>query len=122
MATVFAPPAELPVPVVDYKNYDFEKEEAAEEAWVEKLANYCRTHGNGALAGKEIRHQVADGYARYMVLKEKPFQMIHLPLGDCYDAGAIWERGIRLTDARKMVEREERLAELFAKRKEEVEA
>jgi len=59
---------------------------------------------------------VADGYAQYMVECEKPLRLIHLPFGDAYSAGPVWERGLRITDVRQMVQRDKGLAKLFAER------
>lgn len=105
MATIFNAPKELPEPEVDFKNYDYDKVQADENAWLAKLKEFCIKHGNGACAGEEVTHGVADGYARYMVFKEKPLQLIHLRLGDAWSAGAIWERELRLSDVRQQVER-----------------
>ena len=60
------------------------------------------------MAGEIITTGVADGYAYYMVFGEKPLTLIHMPIGDAWRAGAIWERGLRIADARQMpkVERE----------------
>lgn len=120
MATVFAPPAHIPLPVADYKNYDHVIEMEKEDDYVKQLAAYLRTRKPGKrLVGEIIRHQVADGYAQYMISSENPFQLVHLPLGDGYSAGAIWERGIRLTDAKNMIERDKAMAALFSKKPEE---
>jgi hypothetical protein len=103
MAKVYSTPKELPPPVVDYKNYDPEKVQADEDAWLDKLKAYCLKHGNGAASGEEVTTGVADGCARYMVISEKPLQLFHLAVGDAYSGGAIWERGLRLSDVRNMV-------------------
>ena len=116
MAKIFAPPTELPAPEPDYKNYDFEKEEARAEAWLLALSAYCREHGNGATAGKEVSVGRGDGYARYMVFKEKPLQLIHIPLFDAWRADAIWERGLRLKDVRENIAGREGIKALFAKK------
>ena len=116
MAKVSNPPAELPAPTPDYKNYDFKKEQAREEAWEKSLAGWCRKNGNGDTAGKVVRTHVADSFACYMVFTEKPLQLIHMPLGDAWSAGKVWERGLRLSDVRQMVARSEGMASIFAKK------
>lgn len=116
MAMISAPPAHLPVPQTDYKNYDYKAEEAKEEAWVESLRDWCRQNHQGDLVGEEIREGRGDGYARYMVMRHKPFTLIHLPLGDAWSAGAIWERGVTLSDVRSMVNLDRELRKLFTSR------
>jgi hypothetical protein len=103
MATVYNPPAELPWEEPDYKNYDYRKEQAREDAYAKKLAEWCKSRNKGDCVGEIVRWGVADGYAQYMVECEKPLRLIHLPFGDGYSAGKIWERGLRLNDVRQMV-------------------
>ena len=59
----------------------------------------------------------ADGYARYMIMREKPFAMIHLMLGDAWCAEPEWERGMRLSDARKRIEGERKFRAAWAEAK-----
>jgi len=104
MATVYALPKELPWAEPDYKNYDSCAEQAREDAYAKKLAEWCKARKKGAAVGEIIMWGVADGYAQYMVVNEKPLQLFHLPFGDAYSAGAVWERGLRIADVRQMVE------------------
>lgn len=113
MAIVYAPPEELPFAEPDYANYDSDAEQAREDEYVKKLAEWVRARYKGNLVGEIIRTPYADGYAQYMIMKHSPFSLIHLPLGDAWSAGAIWERGVTLKDARKMVERLAGLRKLF---------
>lgn len=103
MAKVYNPPEGFDPPQPDYENYDFEKQLQAEEAWIAKLAEWCKAGDKGDTVGEVIRHGVGDGYAQYMVCTEKPLTLIHLAIGDAWSAGAVWERGIRLADVRRMV-------------------
>lgn len=110
MAKVFAPPAELPAPKIDFSDdYDYKTHEAKEIKWTADLKAYCIKHGNGKLAGEIVSHGVADGSADYMVLTEKPLAVIHMPLGDNYRAGVVWERGLRISDIRQQA----KLTKLF---------
>lgn len=103
MATVYNPPEEIPWEKPDYRNYDFRKEQLREKEYANKLAAWCKARCKGDCVGEIIDKVVADGYAQYMVESEKPLRLIHLPFGDGYSAGAVWERGLRLTDVRQMV-------------------
>ena len=116
MAKVCRPPEGFDPPEPDYKNYDFDKEQKLEEEYLKRLSTWCKEHGSGELAGETIRSGVADGYALYMVVTERPLQLIHITLGDAYSMGPVWERGLRISDVRQMVEREKGLAELFRQR------
>jgi hypothetical protein len=103
MATVYALPKELPWAEPDYKNYDYRAEQAREDEYTKKLQEWCKARNKGNTVGEIIMWGVADGYAQYMVVNEKPLQLFHLPFGDAYSAGAVWERGLRITDVRRMV-------------------
>ncbi len=116
MATVYSAPKEIPFPEPDYKNYDYRKEQQREDAYVKKLQEWARERSSGALVGEIVRHGVADGYAQYMVISEKPLALIHLALGDAYSAGPVWERGLRITDVRRMVKADKEIKKLFAKK------
>lgn len=56
--------------------------------------------------GKLISKPVGDGRALYQVFSEKPLMLHHIPYGDGYHADAIWIRGLRLSDVRKLVARD----------------
>lgn len=105
MAKIYGLPEGFEAPKIEYKKYDREKEEAKEEEFLKRLSLHLRGRHKGDIVGEEISTPYADGYARYMVESEKPFALVHLPLGDAWRADSIWERGLRLADARKMVER-----------------
>jgi hypothetical protein len=105
MAKVYAPPQDMPPPEPDFKSYDFDKEQRREEAWMRKLAERLRAANDGELVGEVIMTPRGDGHAQYMISSHKPFSIVHLPLGDCWRADHIWERGLRLSDARAMVKR-----------------
>lgn len=105
MATVYRYPDKVgppPEPVYTDGRYDMEATDAAEAAWCERLAEYCRDFGNGDLAGKRIAIPYADGGAEYMILSHKPTRLIHLPLGDAWSVPDYQTRGLRVSDLRRM--------------------
>ena len=53
---------------------------------------------NGDLTGAVIRFPVADGYAFYIVSKDKPLTLQHIPFGDRYSIPMAHIRGIRRED------------------------
>lgn len=119
MAKVFAPPAGIKAPNFadmfdENGRYSREKDDALTAAYLDELrAEAIVTHD---IVGEVIRFQIADGYAQYMVWSVKPLELIHLPLGDAWSIPEAHARGLRLSDVRDMVEREKRIAALFASR------
>lgn len=111
MGKIYAPPTEVGTPPRYDHKLGWEENGKAENAWVEKVKAYARLNGSGKYAGEEVKFQVADGYAIYIVLSLKPVQLIHLPIGDGYQ-----ERFVnRLTakDLTEEIERGQALKELF---------
>lgn len=113
MATIYAPPQEMPVPQIDLSLSIRERMEV-EDKWIERLRRWVKQNGSGQYAGKVIKDQVADGYAMYMVFSLRPLILIHLPLGDAYQSR--WDHRWIASDVKQMVEREETLHALFSKK------
>lgn len=86
------------------------------DAWVEDQKALYRKLSKGDLVGESVRFQVADGYAHYLIVKERPFTLVHLDALDGYHANAATIRGYRLQDARADVERARRWAKAQAER------
>lgn len=111
MATAFSAPEGYEPPT-----FSIETWQEDEAAYIQRLADRATMNGLNPLLGKIIRWQRADGYASYMVWQTKPLQLIHLQLGDAYSVEEALIRGLRLADVRAMIEREDRLRALFAKK------
>jgi hypothetical protein len=104
----------MPYAEPDYSKYDWDAELKRGQEYIKALkVKLNQWFGSDPLIGEEINHPVADGYARYIVASVKPFSLIHIPFGDGYSAGAIWERGITLKDARKMIEMNKQFKSIF---------
>lgn len=82
MATIYSPPSQIPVPELDFANFDNYEKEC--EEYKNKLREYLLRVKKGKNIGEIIRFPVADGYAEYMVASMKPAELIHLPLGDAW--------------------------------------
>lgn len=95
----------------DYSREDWR---ADEEYQLTQLREQLQAANSGELVGEVVRWQRADGYAQYMVASQKPLQLVHLAVGDAWSVEDALIRGLRLTDIRKMVERERGLKKLFA--------
>lgn len=119
-ATVYTCPEGLEEPDFDAfmgeRRFDTEAYFDACEKHQEQVAEWCRltTTTPGPLIGETIRFPVADGQAVYMVWKTKPLTLIHLAYVDGYEVSEIMLRGLRVSDVREMVEREQRIQELFS--------
>lgn len=117
MAIIYAPPLEIPFPEPDYRNYDYDEQVKKEEKWIEELRFFCKKRCKASLVGEIVRVRRGNGYAMYMVCQNKPFAMIYLPMGAAWRGDDIWERGIRLSDAKRILESERALKALFETRK-----
>lgn len=116
MATIYAPPTGFDPPEIVFTDgrYDHDATEAAEADFVTRLTAEARRVGNaGDLVGEIIRFPVADGYAQYLVWKERPLELVHLALGDAWSIPASHARGIRLADVRQHVEASKAMQAIF---------
>lgn len=119
MGKVFTPPASIQKPEIGtYFARGGEGTQAyfaAEEAYVKQVSEFAKANGKGKLAGEEIRFQVADGYARYIVYSTSPVVLLHLPIGDAWQ----YQYANRLTasDIKEEVRRSQAIAKLFSKSK-----
>lgn len=123
VATVYSPPSSVPLPDFDQflrsgPNGSFD-DAGYDKAWedaIAKLAALARQNDSaGDLVGQIISFPVADGAAQYMVWKQKPLQLIHLPIGDAYQADAATTRGVRISDIRRQVQFNDAWADLGKK-------
>lgn len=124
MATIYAPPADLPS-VPDFSDFkdedgriDFNAHLEAERDWVELVQDAARKAHTGNLVGEIVRFGVADGAAEYVVWKHAPLQLVHLPIGDAWNIPEAHARGLRLADVRALVEQSRRYSEIFGQSKE----
>lgn len=83
---VYACPAELPAPEIDYSNFSSEKLVADEKAHTQRLKAHMEgLNYKGPRTGEIISFGVADGSAQYMYADAGAKSvLIHLPYGDAY--------------------------------------
>lgn len=112
-AQIYSPPEEFPAPEFNWKA-PYEEQLKAELEWIEKLAEWCRKHGKGPYAGKEIRDPVADSYAQYMIFSLRPLVLIHLPLGDAWRSR--WDERWTAADVRQMADRMDNIKTNFGQK------
>lgn len=111
MAQIYSPPEELQAPELNIKLSWEESDQQAQE-WLEQLRQFCKDNGAGKYAGKIVRDQVADGYAKYMVFSLRPLILIHIPLGDAWHSQ--WSHRWTASDVREMADREEAMVSMFS--------
>ena len=103
-------------PEYDYPNITsfetvLQEEQEALEALIEKSANLPP----GQVVGAVLSWPVADGRAFYIVTKEKPLTLQHIPFCDAWHIDPILIRGLRKDDVVRMLEAERRFQEIWDK-------
>lgn len=68
----------------------------------------------GDVVGLILRYPVADGYAWYVVVKDRPLTLQHIPYCDGYRIPDAYIRGLRKQDIIADALRERGIAKLFA--------
>lgn len=66
------------------------------------------------LIGRLISFPIADGKTWYSIYKEKPLELVHIPIGDGYGIPDAHIRGLNLTEIKRMVKADIALAKLFS--------
>jgi len=84
MGKVYNAPKEFELPKFDFRNLKASRE--AEEAYVNSIREWAKKNSKDELAGETIYIPHADGKAAYVVFSTKPVKLIHLPIGDAWDA------------------------------------
>jgi hypothetical protein len=115
MAQVYA----TPIPAPDFNDamvsgrFNDQRYRKLNAAFIEQCRDWLKQNGyTSPLAGKIVRFPVADGYAEYMIVSLRPVTLMHLPFGDSYQIPEAHARGLRASDLRELVEREEKWARL----------
>lgn len=65
-------------------------------------------------AGKEIRFQVGDGYAVYVVARLKPVELVHVDAGDAWHFPYVHR--LTASDVREEIRKQESIRKLFRKK------
>ena len=95
----------------------FREYEKQEEKNVNHWVDHFRSvNPEQELVGEILSWPRADGYAQYMIINEKPFTIAHLNIGDAWHVEGALIRGLRLEEARQMVERRVELKKIFSSR------
>lgn len=100
--------------------YDFNDPagwENADKKCLSYLRKFCydNTDSKSSLVGETVNFPVADGYAVYMVYRTTPLQLIHVPIGDEWQADDCTIRGLRVKDIKERIECKKKLDKIFQK-------
>lgn len=106
-------PHAYPMPDVDDFDGDWQAADAAQMAVFDRLAAASNALPEGQLTGALLSWQRADGYAYYLVTKEKPLTLQLVPFMDNYQVEDALIRGLNTSDVHNMIERDRKLRDLF---------
>lgn len=86
--------------VFPYVSDDFMEQMDADEVIFEKLCKASEKVNvdKGEVIGLVVSFPIADGYASYLVVNEKPLTLQHIPVRDRYQADYCTIRGLRKED------------------------
>jgi hypothetical protein len=109
--------AKKPYPMRQFAVGDnFDEVHTAQKAELDKLQAAADKLKPGEIVGGLLRFPRGDGYALYVVVKDKPLTLQHVPFGDAWQVDHVTIRGLRRGDVEAQLESERRLKKLFAKR------
>ena len=103
-------------PEYDFPNItSFEEVLKQEQAALDALVRQSAELPPGQVVGAVLSWPVADGQAFYLVIREKPLTLQHIPYGDAWRVDPVLIRGLRRDDVLRMLEAEKRFQEIFAR-------
>ena len=104
----------------DWEKHDDESVEhyiARTDVTFDLIAKKAKKVPEGKYLGAMLRFGVGDGYAYYLVHKEKPLTLLWIPYSDKWQADDIFLRGLRLSDVKAMIDSDRAMAKLFGKKR-----
>ena len=100
----------------NWSSLDWEEASRIQDENREALRKELRKECDGVYVGEIVRFGVADGYAEYMIKKERPLQLIWLTDGDSYQIHPDMIRGLTLDTVKRRVEADRKLMKFLAER------
>ena len=92
---------------------DFRALMRKEEELLLSTAAAYREKYRGDMVGEVVQWPRADGYARYMVMSQRPLTLQHIAVGDAWQVEAALIRGTTIDDVRVNVAGQRKIAEMF---------
>ena len=113
MGKVYSAPKSIKLP--EFKRpFNYEEYSKQVDEYVQEVCDYAKKNGRGKFAGKVVSFQVADGYARYVVMSLRPVTLIHLDDGDGYHF--LYANRLASGDVKELIEQQENLKKFLANR------
>ena len=116
MATLCKLPKDLAKDFEEREGEDFMAFMVRSDKAFDKLVDDATRIPEGTVKGHIVSFPVADNYANYLVVSEKPLKLAHLPVGDGYSVNDFTIRGMRLQDVQHKVAGSRIMAAMFAKK------
>ena len=113
MAVLSAKPA--PGNWVDFSKYDESSSEKADKSF-EDLQKISDSLPEGKVVGYIFSEPHADGYALYLVTKDRPLTLAHIPHGDAWELPDAHIRGLQRSDILWKQRQGKRLKDLFSRK------
>ena len=70
----------------------------------------------GQVVGGIYSYPVADGHAHYLVIKDKPLTLAHIPYSDAWELPDAHIRGLQRQDVLQHLEHQKKMNKLFGKK------
>lgn len=99
------------------KPEDMKKVFDAQDAAMKKLQETSDALRGDEVVGGVLKFGRGDGYAIYVVTKEDPLTLTHVPYCDAYAVEAALIRGLTRKDVLRMLKADRSMAKLFSKAK-----
>jgi hypothetical protein len=106
-----------PYPMPDLFAGDWREGFKRQEEALDRLMDASANLPAGKVVGGLLRWQRADGYAFYLVTKERPLTLQHVPFCDAYQVEPYLIRGLNKQDVLDQLESARRLHAIFGRSK-----
>lgn len=100
----------------NWSSLDWKERNRIQDENREALRKELRKECDGEYVGEIVRFGVADGYAQYMIKKERPLQLIWLIDGDSYQIHPDMIRGLTLDSVKRRIEADRKLMKFLEER------
>lgn len=104
---------------LDFTAEDLNAEFAKQDAQLDRIFANQPALDEQSIVGACLEFPVADGKAFYVVIKDKPLTIAHVPVGDAWHIDECTLRGINASYVRRSLQRNLMLKELFARKEKE---
>jgi hypothetical protein len=100
---------------LDFSNAYWQKKSEEQEKRLAAIIAAQPTPDNPSLVGACLRFPRGDGNAFYVVVKDRPLTIAHVPVGDAWQADECTLRGINAGYVRKRLRQDAAIRKMFAR-------